>query len=88
MWTIVPDEVLWEGFDEDNRRYVEITNKAGILLQVELIGLTRGRVVRVISSEPTDYWRPDCQPGVVVELMAGEPVPDESFFHSPQMVAL
>ncbi len=72
MWTIVPDEVLWEGFDEDNREYIELTNANGVLMQIEPIGLNQGRVVRVISSEPNDYWRPECQPGALVDLVGGE----------------
>jgi len=74
MWTIVPDEVLWEGFDDETPGYIEVTNSAGILLQVEPMARNSGKVVRVISSEPNDYFRPDCQPGTVVDLASGCPM--------------
>ena len=76
MWTIVPDEVVWEGFEEDNREYVELIGVNGVLMQVEPIGGNQGRVVRVISSEPEDYWRPECQPGVLVDLNTGQQLPN------------
>lgn len=74
MWTIVPEEILWEGFAEETSSYVELTNSAGILLQVEPLDGNTGRIVRVISSEPNDYFRPDCQPGTVVDLASGCPI--------------
>jgi hypothetical protein len=62
LFTIMPLELVYRQEPEDLLRLQEIRQKEAILL-VEPCGNGLGRVVRLISSSPEDYLRPEYQPG-------------------------
>ena len=65
LYTVVPWEDVWEDLEQEPAATVELV-VGGVLLQLEPLGDFRGKVVRIISSNPQDYLRPHCQPGVIV----------------------
>lgn len=65
MWTIMPEEVIWEGFEEDKRQLLEVEWR-GVKMLVEPTGFTQATVVRLLSTDPADYLRPELQPGSVL----------------------
>ncbi len=66
-WTPLDLEQVLEGWDRMNLNLVEIEYD-GLLLQVEPLGDGKGKVVRLISSNPTDFLRPDLLPGRVIPM--------------------
>lgn len=64
LYSIVPDEEIWtEEASDSSFHEVEID---GCMMQVEPIDAARGRVVRILSTDPQAYLNPAFQPGSVV----------------------
>lgn len=67
LWTpLGADAVLTDPRSYD-RDIVEVTYH-GKLLLVEPVSATQARVVRLISTDPADFLRPDLQPGSLIPL--------------------
>ena len=73
LWTIIPTETV---LDVGNMTpaYKEVAVNGRIVL-VEMENSTRGRLVRIISTCPDDYLRPEWQPGRVLAW-----APDYEYF--------
>lgn len=69
FWTIMPLEIVFEGSDLPPL-YVEIPWRNGGSLMVEEIGHNQARVVRLISTNPSDYLDPAVQPGSIIHYKA------------------
>jgi hypothetical protein len=66
LYSIIPDEEIWaEGTACANFHEMEID---GCLMQVEPIDAARGRVVRILSTDPEAYLHPAFQPGSIVYI--------------------
>lgn len=65
LWTIIPPEIIF-GVADNNPSYKEI-NVQGTSLLVEQVSSTHSRVVRLLSTCPDDYLRPEFQPGALLE---------------------
>lgn len=65
FYTIVPEEQLLEGWEEEVPACLDVPIHGG-LMQVEPIDLFSGKVVRIISSNPQDYLDPQHQPGLLI----------------------
>ena len=63
LWTVVPPEVVMEGFEETEPVLAEVW-EGGRVLVLEVAGPGQVRVERVISTDPADYLAPRLQPGV------------------------
>lgn len=68
LHTIVPLHLVLEGHDRQPQ-WVEVEVQGRTLL-VEPVSAAHGRVVRLISSNPADYLRPEWQPGVQINYLA------------------
>ncbi|MBP2652049.1 MAG: YlzJ-like protein [Firmicutes bacterium] len=64
FWSIVPLEMVMSG-TETPPVYEEL-DYDGVKVVVEKFSPTQCRIVRVISTEPNDYLRPDIQPGIML----------------------
>lgn len=67
LWTIMPLEMVMEGYDTYEPAYTEIAWNNATLL-VEQTDENSARVVRLISSNPQDYLKPELQPGTIIQL--------------------
>ncbi len=67
LYTALPLELIWEGYSEFSPKYEEIT-KDGQLLLIEPVSFNRGKIVRLISSNPQDYMNPSLQPGEIINF--------------------
>jgi hypothetical protein len=67
LYSIVPVEEIWAEADVPvpERRDVIVN---GCMMQVESTGTSLGRVVRVLSTDPEHYLKPEYQPGSFVVL--------------------
>lgn len=65
IWTVFPEEmVLKNTLEEEVPQYEEI-EYGGTKVMVEKISPSQYRIVRILSSNPQDYLRPELQPGAV-----------------------
>ncbi len=67
LYTALPLELILEGYEEFSPKYEEI-KKDGQLLLIEPISFNRGKIVRLISSNPQDYMNPSLQPGEIIGI--------------------
>lgn len=65
--TIIPEETLFEGWDDYRPDYLEI-NLNGVQLQVEMLNGTQARIVRLLSADPNDFLNPSYTPGTLIEF--------------------
>jgi len=64
LWTVLPVEMVLDGFDR-SPVYEEV-DVAGAKVMVERLAPYESRVVRLLSTEPSDYLRPELQPGTML----------------------
>ncbi|GKS09963.1 YlzJ-like family protein [Paenibacillus chitinolyticus] len=69
-YTILPDEVIYEGLDEHEPRFRDV-EISGILMQVEAVDESRVRIVRLYSPEPKHYLNPLFTPGSLINYVPG-----------------
>jgi hypothetical protein len=67
MWTIVPAELVLDGY-ERHAPVLQEVRRSGITMLVTPLEGGMGRVERLISPNPQDYLRPEWQPGAIVPL--------------------
>jgi hypothetical protein len=74
LWTVLPMELVLDGF-EKGPVYEEAV-VAGARVMVERVAPFESRIVRLLSTAPADYLRPELQPGTMLTykpaLMAAE----------------
>lgn len=68
LWSPLPAEVVLDGFDAPPRPAMELRHH-GRLLLVEPVTANQVRLVRLISSDATDYLHPALQPGRILDLV-------------------
>lgn len=66
-YSIVPNEVIFEDWDEAELNYQEITYDGRQFL-VEPMEENQARIVQLISSDPMDFMEMKYQPGCVIEF--------------------
>lgn len=68
LHTIVPIEEVLRGFEAycEDKRERQIVDINGVTMQVNVSGPGRGTVDRLLSTDPSHYLRPECQPGYEV----------------------
>ncbi|NLY31035.1 MAG: hypothetical protein GX047_10465 [Firmicutes bacterium] len=71
MWTIIPPEVVWEGVEERPKDLMELSWQ-GVQVLVEPMQFGQGRIVKILSTDPRDFLRPELAPGSVVDLLPNE----------------
>jgi hypothetical protein len=69
LWSVVPEEYVWEGYEkmECKWREAEVDGVKMIVEPCDPPGY--GRIVRLLSPDPRVYLKPDMQPGQLVCLM-------------------
>jgi len=66
LYTAMPLELVLDGMDKSyNFKEIERDN---IKLIIEPIDISRGRIVRIISTNPQDFLNPDYSPGTIVDF--------------------
>jgi hypothetical protein len=68
IYSIFPVETIFEGWEESPPARTENIVLNGLNMQVEIINFHQAKVVRLNSTEPNDYLKPEWQPGRVIEL--------------------
>lgn len=66
LYTIIPEEDLFDDYQEEQAGAVMDVEVNGTSVQVEPLGAYSGRVVRVISSNPQDFLNPQFRPGNIL----------------------
>ena len=68
LYTILPQEMVFDGYEEEgDREYFEISMQGGSLV-LEAMAKNQAKIVRVISSDPRVFLNPNLQPGSVIEF--------------------
>lgn len=67
MYSVIPEEEIFKGSGEENYRFVDMTLE-GIPLQVQLMGDSHAKIVRLYSTNPNDYLNPRLAPGTVIRF--------------------
>lgn len=75
LYTIVPPEEMFD--EEEASALVEIA-RGEMRLIVTPTGQARARIVRLISSDPSDYLNPSYQPGEDIALAATDNIDNVS----------
>ena len=71
MWTIIPPEEVWEGGEERVTDLMEPSwQRVKVLVEPMQVG--QGRIVKILSTDPRDFLRPELAPGSVVDLLPNE----------------
>ncbi|MDR7865529.1 MAG: YlzJ-like family protein [Sporomusaceae bacterium] len=74
LWTVLPMELVLDGFEKGS--VYEEAEVAGAKVMVERVAPFASRIVRLLSTAPDDYLRPELQPGTMLTykpaLMAPE----------------
>ncbi len=65
LWTIVPEEVVYADPNQTNPTYEEI-EYAGQKIMAQKISQSEFRVVRLLTTDPSNYLRNELQPGTVI----------------------
>lgn len=66
LHTIVPTDEVMKGFDDAKYNYLDI-DVGGVQMQVNPIGIGQGRLVRLLSTDPAMYLKPEYQPGSIIQ---------------------
>ncbi|NLM51969.1 MAG: hypothetical protein GX197_03990 [Firmicutes bacterium] len=69
LWTIMPLALVMEGSETFKPQYREIRRNNAIIIVEESDPVT-AKIVRVISTNPSDYLNPALQPGNIIKLEA------------------
>lgn len=67
LYSIVPEETVWEGMDRHHPEYMEVRVN-GILMQVERINASQAKIVRIYSCNANDFINPAYAPGTMLEF--------------------
>jgi len=67
IYTSMPLELVYEGYNEFNPKYEEIEHQ-GVKMMIEPFSPYKGRVVRLMSSNPQDYLNPSYSPGSIIHF--------------------
>ncbi|MBP2662552.1 MAG: hypothetical protein H6Q71_500 [Firmicutes bacterium] len=65
LWTIVPEEIIFAGQNQPMPAYEEL-EYSGQTVMAEKISQNQFRVVRLLTTVPSDYLRSELQPGTVI----------------------
>jgi len=66
LWTVMPIDMVFAS-SAPPPQYQEIVY-AGTNVLVEKISPTQCRIVRLLTTNPADYLRPEIQPGVILNF--------------------
>jgi hypothetical protein len=67
LYSIIPEEAVWEGHETYEPVYMELQIN-GITMQVEQLNTTQARIVRIYSGNAMDYMNPAYAPGSMLEF--------------------
>lgn len=65
FYSSIPDEIVFEGWDEPRVRPVEV-NVNGLLMEVLPVSSTQAAIVRLICPDPQVYLNPAYAPGQMI----------------------
>lgn len=63
--SIIPLDEVFKGSDQQESEYVDV-DVGSVKMQIRPTGIGQGRLVRLLSTDPLDYLRPEYQPGSLV----------------------
>jgi hypothetical protein len=67
LYTIIPEEKVFEGYENYNPEYLEVDIN-GVAMQVEMVSGSQARIVRLLSCNANDYLNPSYTPGSMLEF--------------------
>lgn len=67
LYTPMQLELVLEGFDKTKYPEYKEVNYKGVHMLVEGAGFGRKRIVKLLSTDPFDYLRPEIAPGSLIE---------------------
>ncbi len=66
FYTVVPIEDI---LDDEEERMLVPASAGGCTMLVEPLGEGRGRIERILSTDPHHFLTPELQPGSIVDLV-------------------
>ncbi|MGB8954952.1 MAG: YlzJ-like family protein [Tumebacillaceae bacterium] len=73
IWSVVPTEYLFEGMDKMECNWMEAeVGGVKMLVEPEPDRIGYGKIVRLLSPDPSVYLNPGYQPGMSVCLLNGK----------------
>ncbi|HHU93202.1 MAG TPA: hypothetical protein GXZ20_08750 [Halanaerobiaceae bacterium] len=66
-YSIYPLEMVLEDYDNFEVKYDELILPDGLKILAERIDQEDVKVVKIISTDPQDYLRPELQPGTIIK---------------------
>lgn len=67
LYTPLQLELVLEGFDKTNYPKYKEVEYSGVPVLVEDAGMGRKRIVKLLSTNPFDYLKPELLPGSIIE---------------------
>lgn len=67
LYTPVQLELVLEGFDKTSYPDYKELKYNGVPMLVEEAGFGRKRIVKLLSTDPFDYLKPELTPGSIIE---------------------
>ncbi|EGL81924.1 hypothetical protein CathTA2_2580 [Caldalkalibacillus thermarum TA2.A1] len=71
IYTSMPLELVYEGYEQFQPRYEEIDYN-GVKMVIEPSGPFKAKIVRLISADPQDYLNPNYSPGSMLYFRASK----------------
>ena len=68
IYTPLPLELVLDNYDQQ-RQFHEI-EVSGMKMLVEAVSMSTWRLVRIFSTDPQDFLKPEYQPGVIISVDA------------------
>lgn len=66
-WAAIPLETVFDGHENMSFNWLE-TESQGVKMVVEPMGNGTGKIVRLLSLNPSDYLNPSFAPGSIVSI--------------------
>ena len=68
LYTALPQELIMQGSEEASKvEYFELPMEGGSMV-LEPLSLNQFKIVRIISSDPALFMKPELQPGTILTL--------------------
>ncbi|MFW6029605.1 MAG: YlzJ-like family protein [Halanaerobiales bacterium] len=66
-YSIYPPELIFDGYEDYQPEYQELSLSDGVILKMERVNQEELQIVRIISSNPQDFIREELQPGTIIK---------------------
>ncbi len=68
LYSIIPEEVIYDQDKDNNSNIKDVVLDSGVILELEHCNEGIYKLVRVVSTNPSDYLKDIYQPGINIRI--------------------